>query len=523
MGGGIYGATAAWDAVQRGLSVAIIDRNDFGSGTSFNSAKTVHGGVRALQSGNVRELRQFVRERRALSQIVPHLVHPLPFVIPTYRGVVRNRLLMRLYFAIYDLLAHDRNAPSDAAKQLPASRLLSRDECLALNPAIDPAAVTGGIEWFDCQMYNSDRVTLSFLLSADRAGAVMANYVEATGLLRAGARVHGVQARDRLGDERFDVRASVVLNCAGPWAFGLLRALAPETAPPFSARVSKAMNLVTGRPLTRTHAVGGPADSRLLFITPWRNRSIVGTSYHAFDRTVDDLRVRRREVEEFLGQINIAFPKARLQMSDIRLVHCGLLPALGASRRHGALLKTSVVMDHRADGIEGLVSVLGVRYTTARDTAQRAIDTVFGVLGKPSPPCRTVDTPLVGGAISDLDALLHEAERKGETATGRRLALSYGTTYTEVLESLRDRPDDARPLGSACAVTHGEIRHAVRQEMAVKLSDAVLRRTEAGSAGHPGNDALRAAGTLMAGELDWSQRRVEEEIAGVESTYVIPE
>ena len=180
IGAGIYGATIAWDASQRGLSVALIDRGDFGGGTSANSAKTVHGGVRALQTGNLAELRAFVRERRALCRIVPHLVHPLPFVIPTYGGLTRNPLAMRVAFGLYDLLARDRNDLPDRSKHLPPSRFISRDECLALNPAIAPDGVTGGIIWHDCQMHNADRMVLAFVLSAVAGGAVAANYVEAT-------------------------------------------------------------------------------------------------------------------------------------------------------------------------------------------------------------------------------------------------------------------------------------------------------------------------------------------------------
>ena len=514
------------------MSVALLDRGDFGGGTSGNSAKTVHGGIRALRSLNVAELRQFVRERRALSRTVPHLVQPLPFVIPTYRGVSRNRWLMRLYFALNDLLAHDRNDLPDPSRRLPGSRLLSREACLALNPAIDPTGVTGGIEWFDCQMYNSDRLNLSFLLSAVQAGATAANYVEATDLLKTGSRVHGVRAHDRIGDERFDVAARVVLNCAGPWAPGLLRTLAPELAPASPACFSKAMNLVTARPLVSTHAVGGSTGSRLLFISPWRDCSIVGTSHEPFVKEVDDLAPRRAEVEQFLEQINAAFPNTRLALSDIRLVHRGLLPAASSGRHDDdhdevVLLKTSTITDHRTDGLEGLVSVLGVRYTTARDTSALAIDTVFQVLGKPPPPSRTAETPLVGGDIPDVDAFVSDAERADVPGVGqpslRRIALSYGTAQARVLRSLRDQPGESHALGETCTVTRGEVRHAVREEMAMRLSDVVLRRTEAGSAGHPGRDALQTAADVIAAELDWSGDRIEKEIADVEAAYEIPE
>ena len=521
IGGGIYGAAAAWDATQRGLSVALVDKGDFGGATSFNSAKTLHGGVRALQTGNIAELRQFVRERRALSNIAPHLVQPLPFVIPTYNRLARNRWLMRLYFAVNDLIAHDRNDVRDPALHLPAARLMSREECLTLSPSIDPTGVTGGIEWHDCQMYNSDRVTLSFLLSATQGGAVIANYTEVTALEWHGNQLRCARIRDRTqpvdrDDQTIEVRARVVLNCAGPWAGELLAALAPQAAGSLSMPLAKAMNLVTKRPLVETHAIGGPAEGRLLFIAPWRGHAIVGTSHDSFDGAAGTLTVGREDITRFLDEVHRAFPGAGLQISDVSLVHRGLLPA---SNRNSSksLLKTSQVRDHRLDGVAGLVSVLGVRYTTARDTAQRAVDTVFRVLGKTPPPCRTAVTPLVGGETSDTRALLRDAVAVAPPhvtkLTAARLARSYGTTYRRLLDQLESEPADARQLGTDCDVTPGEVRHAVRAEMAITLEDAVLRRTEIASAGHPGHDALQSAAAVMAEELGWSAARTEQEMA----------
>ncbi len=177
VGAGIYGATIAWDAAARGLSVAIVDRGDFGGATSFNSLKTVHGGLRSLQRAAFADMREFIRERRALSRIAPHLVHPLPFVIPTYRHPMRNKPLMRVVMAVNDLIAFDRNRQPDSSKHLPPGRVVSRAECLRLNPAIAPDGVTGGVVWHDCQMYSADRLTLAFIASACRAGATAANHV----------------------------------------------------------------------------------------------------------------------------------------------------------------------------------------------------------------------------------------------------------------------------------------------------------------------------------------------------------
>ena len=525
IGGGIYGAAAAWDATQRGLSVALVDERDFGGGTSFNSAKTLHGGVRALQSGNIAELRLFVRERRALANIVPHLVQPLPFVIPTYARIERNRWLMRLYFAVNDLIARDRNDVRDPALHLPASRLLSRAECLTLSPSIDPADVTGGIEWHDCQMYNSDRVTLSFLLSATASGAVIANYAQVVGLDWYGDRLHGARVRDcseptaHPNEPAFDIRARVVLNCAGPWAAALLAGLAPQAAGTLSRPLSKAMNLVTKRPLVTTHAVGAAAGDRLLFIAPWRGHAIVGTSHDPFQGDAGGLTVTSDDVQRFLDEVAAAFPRAGLEPADIGLVHRGLLPAANG-RDASKLLKTSQVRDHRTDGAPGLVSVLGVRYTTARDTAQRAIDLVFDVLGKASPPCLTDRTPLAGGDTASVSALLSEATstapRQVTAATATRLVRSYGTGYRRVLEQFVSTADGDRALGTECHVTQGEVRYAVRSEMALTLTDAVLRRTEAASAGHPGRDALESAAAVMAAERDWSPAHTAQELLDAE-------
>ena len=525
IGGGIYGSVAAWDATLRGLSVAIIDRGDFGSGTSFNSAKTIHGGVRALQSGNVAALRRFARERRALRRIVPHLVRPIPFVIPTCRGISRNRALLRLYFALADrLVGEDAERPGPSGC-LPPSRALSRAECLRRNPLIDPDGVTGGVEWFECQMYNSDRVHFSFIASASEAGAVAVNYLEAVALLTRGSVVEGVRAIDRLTGESLEIRAHVVLNAAGPWTPELSARLAPGTGGRLCELLSKAMNFVIASPLPGVHAVAGPADGRFLFVAPWRGCAIVGTSHHRHEGRADSLGLERREIDAFIDSVNVAFPALSLRAGDIRLVHRGLLPA--SPRGDGVRLESrSVVVDHRCDGIHGLISVLGARYTTARDTAQRAVDLVVEQLARTTKPCRTTVAPLIGGDMADFDTFLRDATATSDCTvsvdTRRRLALTYGTRYKRILRKLADSKEDRTALGRDCAVTAGEVRHAVREEMAVRLSDVVLRRTETGSAGYPGDDAIAAVARIVAAELAWSPQRMATEIAELRRTYQLP-
>ncbi len=525
VGAGFYGAVAAWDATLRGLSVALIDKGDFGGATSFNNLKTLHGGLRSLQSLDFRQMRLFIRERRALARVAPHLVQPLPFIVPTFRRPDRSPLALRAALAINDLVSRDRHEGlGDPALELPPGRIVSRDECLRLNPVIDPKGVTGGAVWHDYQMHNTDRMTLSFVLSAAEAGAVAANYAEATKLVRDGRRVSGVTVRDGLTSETFDITGDAVLNATGPWAAQFLDLLQARRTTP-ALLLSRAMNIVA-RQVPVGQACGGRASGRFLFLAPWRHVTLIGTSHDVHDGGADALAVTRWDLEAFLADVREAFPLANLSQADVRLVHRGLLPMVAGQEHDVRLLRESAVVDHARDGIEGLVSMFGVRYTTARDTAARAVDAVFRQRLRQPPPCRTHETPVLGGAISDMENFVRSAllrEVAGVSADMlRRLALTYGTFYDAVLYLLREDPALAHPLGRACPVSGAEVLHAVRHESAVRLSDALIRRTEAGSAGHPGTDAIERAGAIVGRELGWDEWKMRNEIAEVEAFYRLP-
>jgi glycerol-3-phosphate dehydrogenase len=525
IGAGFYGALAAWDATLRGLSVALIDQGDFGGATSFNNLKTLHGGLRSLTSLNLSQMRLFVRERRALARVAPHLVQPMPFVVPTYRRVDRSATILRIALTLNDALSYDRHEGlNDPSLQLPQGRVLSRDECLRLNPVIDPAGVTGGALWHDYQMHNTDRMTLSFVLSAAHRGAATVNYVKASGWLRDGHRITGVHAEDVLSDERFDVRARTTLNAAGPWAGTLLRSL-DHPALPAPPPLSRAMNLVIGRSLSST-GCGGLVRGRFLFLVPWRGRSLVGTSHDAHAGGPDRLQVTREDVASFLADARAAFPLARLTEDDIRLVHRGLLPMIAADEDQVKLLRESAVVAHHRNGIAGLVSIFGVRYTTARATAARAVDEVFHERHRTSPSCQTAVSPVVGGDMADKEQFVSGVLAEHQTiASGpvlRRLALTYGTAYVNVIDLMHRDRELASSLDDQSGVTGAEILHATRSESAVKLSDALIRRTEAGSAGHPGRQTVERAAAIMARELGWSETRTREEIADTERFYRLP-
>jgi glycerol-3-phosphate dehydrogenase len=523
IGGGIYGIAVTRELVARGARVALLERRDFGGATSFNSLKTVHGGIRALQHLSLAEMREFVRERRGLARIAPHLVRVLPFVVPTTRHPVRNRVVMRTFLATYDLLASDRNDGVDASRSLPPSRTVSREECLRLNPLIDPHGVTGGAMWHDYQLHSPERLAIALLQSAVDRGAAAANYIAAEALLRDGTTIRGVRVQDVESGLTLHVRARAVVNAAGPWAWPLLAHLdaLPHSRP--APGLSLALNLVLRHPPLAC-AVGGLANGRFLFIVPWRTQSILGTSHSHYTGPPERVRVTRDDLHTLLQDATAAFPAAKIRAEDVTLVHRGLLPAPHGGRGT-LLLKQSIVHDHAFDGMPGLFTVLGVRYTTARATAGAAAHQISRRLNiKSAGPEPTLE-PVAGGDMPDIARYEEEASLSASSPAplARRLISTYGTRHTAILRAIADDPSLGAALGPSCAITRSEVRHATREEMALHLSDVLLRRTAAGTGHHPGADVIAAAADIMSAELGWTMTERAREIEAVNRFYQLPD
>jgi glycerol-3-phosphate dehydrogenase len=537
IGAGIYGSFVAWDAALRGLSVVLIDRGDFGNATSANSLKIIHGGLRYLQDLNIRRVRGMVSERRAWLKIAPHLVHPLPFLMPTTRRITRSKTVLQTALRLSDLIGYDRNDFLDPQKWLPASQVLSKGDFLARVPGLKSQDVTGGAMWYDAQMYSSERLLFSVVRSAHQQGAVVANYIQATGFLRNENEIRGVIAEDVFTDQEFHIRARVVVIATGPWTDSLLNAPhKAETSLRF--RPSIAINLVT-RQILDGFALGVPSRyfitaengshdlrSRLLFIVPWRGYSIIGTLHVPYDGTPEGLQVDEHTIGDFLAEINAAYPPAQLSRDDVYHIHSGLLPVVdGDQSRHSVrLLRESVVYDHYdKDGLSGLISVIGVKYTTARSAAEIAIDLVFNKLGWEAPPCRTHETPLYGGQIdrfSDFVARAVSHRPHGlDPEVIERLVYHYGSQYHQILDYLDEDPNFGQTIRDNSLIIKAEIVHAVRAEMAQTLADVVLRRTGLGAAGPPDIASLRACAEIMGAELGWDQDGKNQQIDDVLAAY----
>lgn len=518
IGGGIYGLTIAADAAQRGLSVALVERDDFGSGNSFNHLRTIHGGLRYLQTLDFARARESIVERRTLARIAPQFVRPLPFVLPLTALVVKGPMMMRAGFLLDAVVARDRNDGVPASHRLPVGQVLRPADARRRFPWLRDVRMHAAALWHDYTVTEAERLTLAWALAAADHGATVVNHVAATRLLRDGARVVGAQVTDVLSGETREVAARVVVNATGGDVDALLEPDGLQTRTP----MLRAMNLVT-RLDGGAAAIGAQAASgRALFMVPWRGRALFGTwESSALCRGAD--RIPETDVTAFAAEVASAFPASGLTRHDVTLVHRGVVPAAVDEQGRVSLEGHQRVRDHAAGAaaIDGLISVAGTKYTTARAVAQSVTDRVLMKLARAPVPCLTATRPL---PFTDRQARPETAGTGAARPTcapdvRARLIAVYGPAHDAVLALAEARPALSERLSDAAPVVAAEIVWAARFEMAVTLADGVIRRTPLGVLGHPGETALRRAATAMAAELDWGEERIAREVRAVDDFY----
>ena len=472
IGGGITGAGVARDAALRGFRTALVDKGDFGAGTSSHSSRLIHGGIRYLEQGNFRLVFEASRERRVLLRIAPHLVRPLPFLFPVYRGGRVPAWKLRAGMWLYDVLATFRNVKGH--------RWLGPKQVRRAEPALKDRGLVGAALYWDAQTDDA-RLVLTIMRSAARAGALVANYAEVTSLLKPDGRVRGAVVRDVLSGETRTVRALVVVNAGGPWV-DALRQMDDATASPLLRLTKGAHVAVPRRRIGHERAVTlfSPIDGRVMFVLPWGELSYVGTTDTDADASPDAVRVTSSDVTYLLRSANAAFPDAHLAATDVVSVWAGLRPLL---RQDKTAAPSQVSREHRlVESAQGLITIAGGKLTTyrvmARDVADRVAARLHQLDGRPVAPRPPTDRlPLPGGEAAELDVLVEGARARGVSeAAARHLVASYGSEAPAVL-NLVDRD---RTLGDAMVPGRpeiwAEVAHAVEREMALRVQDVLVRR-----------------------------------------------
>ncbi|HPO15076.1 MAG TPA: FAD-dependent oxidoreductase [Candidatus Hydrogenedentes bacterium] len=529
VGGGITGACVARDAALRGLSVAVLEKNDFAGATTAASSKLIHGGLRYLMNLELGLVRDSLRERRIWSNIAPHQVYPLTFLMPITSLRLKDRAVRAIGLTLYDWLAYDRNRLDDPEMAIPKHKKMSRKEALDLEPGLESDDLQGAMEFTDYQMYCPERLALGCLMSAVEAGAEVANYAEVIGFLQEGGGVTGVLARDnapacRLAEgprgavprTEYTLRGRLVVNAAGPWADILMASLTPGKHAKTLIR-SKGIHLLT-RPLTQKYAVAVLSEHGHFFILPWRGYSILGTTDTVYKGDPDAFRVTEKDITDFLDVINQGYPAARLTRADVLHAYGGLRPIVDTSSSQLTgededapdsykASRAAEIYDHEEeDGIKGVITAIGGKWTTSRHLAEHLVDLICEKLELGVRPCTTATTPIWGGATGPFAEFVEQAVASHDTLQRplvESLARDFGNRMDNVLALAQEDNRLLEPLSARFPDIAAQVTYAVREEMALTVEDVIFRRSGLGTLGSPGDEALVRIADLMGGELGW--------------------
>ena len=509
IGGGMAGAGVARDLVLRGASVALFEKGDFASGTSSKSSKLIHGGLRYLELFDFKLVRESLREKKTLERLAPHLVRPLPFLVPVYRGSKRGLITVRLGMWLYDLLT-----PGSHRERF---RVVRPVDALALEPSIRADDLRGAGYYFDDLLLFPERLCLENALSAARHGARVHNYCEVEAVTRGAGGIDGVRVRDLLSGRVHAVRASVVVNCAGPWVDRLRELAGVSDAGKRVLRTTKGIHCMLPR-MTERAVYLSTADDRMIFVIPWREFSMVGTTDTDFDGDLDRLSATREEVEYLLDAVRPALPDSRVAFDRVVYTYAGVRPLAfeeGASA-------SKVSRDHKVvvEGPEGrFLSITGTKLTCFRSLAEQVGDRVMGALGRHE-RSRTARVTLDGldeeAGRLETRAWMDVSPEMSATGLSREtlqtLVETYGRAYPRILDLVRKLPDGTARLCPSNPEIVAQLHHAVSEEMTVSLQDFLFRRTAIGQSPCLGLDCYEAIGRRMRALAGWSSRRLEAEL-----------
>jgi len=491
VGGGIIGCGVARDAARRGLRVALIEQDDFGSGTSAGSTRLIHGGLRYLEMLDFALVRLDLREREILLRIAPHLVEPLRFLLPFYNASSFTRFKMRVGMWLYDALSYDRSLEGHA--------MLSAAEARAAEPRLIADGLQGAAAYSDAQAALPERLCMENVVDAVAAGAVVCNHSKVIAAVVSEERIRGVRVHDLIAHREVEVTARVVVNAAGPWFDRAAGVLQPDTRA--RVRTTRGIHIACPNPPKQALALPSAVDGRLTFVIPWLGYAWVGTTDIDYTgdpsdvaATREEIEYLRRSVEPFVGGLGeVLFTNAGVRALVRREGH-----ASAVTRSHSVIAEPSPV---------GLVSIIGGKLTGYRGIAEEAVNRVCRLL-EVDARSTTAAEPLPGGRqdVGPEPALLSEPQRA-------HLQRLYGARRAEILQLVADRPELGHRLMEGEPDVGAQVVHAVRQEACERVADFVFRRSRLAFTPHRGRPALGRIAGIMREELGWSDVRTAEELA----------
>lgn len=509
VGGGILGAGIARDATLRGLKVALFEKEDFSSGTTGRSTRLIHGGLRYLRHYEFGLVYEALHERRVLLRIAPHLVKPLPFLMPVYKGQGHSLPLLWLAIATYDFMSPWRAVPHH--------RLLPSNHVLRLEPALRPAGLRGGFLFYDAQCRFPERLCLENVLDAAAHGALVRNHAEVVDFLREDGAVVGVRTRDTFTGAEEEHRSRFVINAAGPWLDEVDRLADPNLRP--RLRRTKGIHLVVPRFSQHALIVETQAADRVVFAIPWGPYTLLGTTDTDYEGRNEEVQAEADDVEYLLNEARAVF-HVKLDRRDVLFTTAGLRPLKRELGRSTAeISRGHEIFDHEAaGGPRNLLTIVGGKITTYRNIARDTVTYLSIRLGRRLDPCRTHRLPLPGGRLNAswepfVQIVRTESQKLGVSAeTADHLAEHYGSRAFEVLRRVHSDPKQGERLEPNRPWIRAEVGFACEKEMARTLADALLRRLPIGLSEGQGRGIVLEVAAEMARFLGWDAAREDAEV-----------
>jgi glycerol-3-phosphate dehydrogenase len=505
IGAGINGAGIARDAAMRGLKVLLLDKGDIGGGTSSWSTRLIHGGLRYLEHGEIGLVRESLRERETLFRIAPHLVKPLPILIPIYSNARRGPWTIRAGMIAYDLLSFD--------KSLSHHRMLSRGEVLKRAPGLNAEGLLGAALYYDAQVEFAERLVLENVLSATEHGATVVTYARVDKPVVEKGCVRGVEFTDLFSDQHHFARGRITLNATGPWVDQVLSRLDAERM----IGGTKGSHIIVapfpGAPETALY-VEAETNHRPFFIIPWNSKYLIGTTDIRYEGDLDAVEIEDKEIDYLLRETNRVIPDARLSGESILYTYSGVRPlAFTSDKDEQSITRRHFIRDH-APRLKNLLSIVGGKLTTYRSLSEQAVNLVFKRLEQTAPRCTTGETPLPGAVTPNFSSFSEQFSQESglPETTSERLLRIYGTRAPGVLKLAAEDHTLLETIGTETRTLAAEVVFSFQHELAQTLGDCLLRRTMAGFSSSVGIGEDEAAARIAQEHLGWSADRARREV-----------
>ncbi len=526
IGGGIHGATIAREATLRGYKTALVEKGDFGSATSANSLKVIHGGLRYLQHANFHRIRQSIQSRKIFQQVAPHLIDNIPFLVPTYGYGIKSKFVMNAAIKFYDVISLDRNKNIPPENYLPGGKTISKNEILKIIPGIKTEGLTGGAVWYESISNDSERLILEFILQAAEYGAEIFNYIKVEKLLFENNKIKGALAIDLLTGNSFEIKADITVVAAGPWLNNFVH------SPSAKFPLTKAVNIVVNKNLFGNYAVGLESageyedkdaiikrGKRLYFFVPLHGKTMIGTTYKKYSGKPDNLKITKHDIIEILDEVNKINPEINLSFDDVCFYHTGLLPMEPLSNPDDDIQpgKHSVIFDsENENGTKGGIFIKSVKFTTAPSIAIETVNLIDKKRGKrtSAPEQNYLHKPEI------IENTTKSAAIPGEYIS--RIIKVYGKKRAnKIINMITGNPQWGEMISETPPVTEAEIIYNIKYEYAQKLKDIVLRRTGLGNLNIPSPVTIEKIAKILQREFDLTQNETEHEITGTLDYYSI--